>query len=97
MSKNSIKERIARSEERISEMYSSLKEIKDNCKSILVNIEKLEKHVNEEISNINKRISKQEETIISFKITQKVLIFLAGVLTTGFIGLLFDLIRRSLL
>ena len=97
MSKNSIKERIARSEERISEMYSSLKEIKDNCNNILVNIEKLEKHVNEEISDINKRISNQEETIISFKITQKVLIFLAGVLTTGFIGLLFDLIRRSLL
>jgi len=97
VSKNSIKERIARNEERISEMYSSLKEIKDNCNNILVNIEKLEKHVNEEISDINKRISNQEETIISFKITQKVLIFLAGVLTTGFIGLLFDLIRRSLL
>ena len=97
MPKNSIRERIARTEERTSEMYSSLKEIKDNCKSILINIEKLEKHVNEEISDINKRISNQEETIISFKITQKVLIFLAGVLTTGFIGLLFDLIRRSLL
>lgn len=96
MSRNSIKERIARSEERISEIYSSLKEIKDNCKIILVNIEKLEKHVNEEISNINKRISIQEETIISFKITQKILIYLAGILTAGFAGLLFNLLRNLL-
>uniref|UniRef100_A0A6M3XFD5 Uncharacterized protein n=1 Tax=viral metagenome TaxID=1070528 RepID=A0A6M3XFD5_9ZZZZ len=96
MSENSIKERITRSEERISEIYSSLKEIKENCKIIIINIEKLENHVNEEIKSINKRISDQEEIIIGFKITQKVLIFLAGVLTTGFIGLLFDLIRRSL-
>jgi predicted nucleic acid-binding Zn-ribbon protein len=97
MSKNSIRERITRSEERISEMQSSLNEIKDNCKTIIANIEKLEKHVNEEISGINDRMSKQDETMISFKITQKVLIFLAGVLTTGFTGLLFDNLRRSLL
>jgi hypothetical protein len=42
MSKNSIRERITRSEERISEIQSSLNEIKDNCKTIIANIEKLE-------------------------------------------------------
>jgi hypothetical protein len=90
-------ERISKLEECILFIKKISEEQKDQQKEILEKIEKLNIHVNEEVKNILLLISKQQEELISFRITQKILIFLAGISVTGVVSLVLDLVRRSLM
>jgi predicted nucleic acid-binding Zn-ribbon protein len=82
-----VREKLARLEEKVDNISSEIGEIKKE-------IQTLQTHVNEEIKEICSNITSLQKKIIHLDITQKILTYIAGLVTAGVVGLLIDLARR---
>jgi len=93
-------ERVTRVETLLESVVSELKNLLESQNSVReamnTKFGELSKHVNEQTEALNKRIESLEKVVAQQKLIIKILGFAAGTTFVGILGIILDLVRRTL-